>query len=259
MKKNLNLKPGKTFSNKGNVSGFLIKEDSMSAQGPTQHSSSSNIPSASNDVEKDIEGTLSDSISATQKDIEKTKLKGSELDKVLSVTKDIRKRNYIGDQKKELVNDLKNKNTLLQNQQAGLKKEKEQKNTTSSPVATVKTSELLNMSEMKMLRKKINETIHNAIQAPAQKKVFKQNPEAEFQQEPVKQSFKVVFDKSTGKPWEVLFTERGFLVGGTTRLSFENVEMAIHKNYNIVLDGGQGLILDQVKLNKILKYKNKQA
>ena len=40
-------------------------------------------------------------------------------------------------------------------------------------------------------------------------------------------------------------------------LSYENIENAIDKNFNIVLDAGNGLVLDQNKLNKILKYKGR--
>lgn len=66
---------------------------------------------------------------------------------------------------------------------------------------------------------------------------------------------KVMFDKSTGSPFEVVFSERGFLVEGT-RFSFEELETAISKKYNIVLDDGKGLSLDAVKMQKILKYKD---
>ena len=111
----------------------------------------------------------------------------------------------------------------------------------------------LNINEMKILRKKISEAIHQNMGTNRANVV----PQP---QEPVKKkSFKVVFDKATGKPWEVHFTERGFLVGGNTRLSFENLHTAIHKNFNIVLEGGQGLILDQIKMNKILKYEDRFA
>ena len=66
---------------------------------------------------------------------------------------------------------------------------------------------------------------------------------------------KVIFDKSTGSPFEVVFSERGFLIEGT-RFSFEELETAISKKYNIVLDGGKGMSLDPVKMQKILKYKD---
>jgi hypothetical protein len=66
---------------------------------------------------------------------------------------------------------------------------------------------------------------------------------------------KVIFDKSTGSPFEVIFSERGFSIEGT-RMSFEDIETAISKNYNITLDGGKGTSLDAVKMQKILKYKD---
>lgn len=64
----------------------------------------------------------------------------------------------------------------------------------------------------------------------------------------------VTFDKSTS-PYEVIFSERGFEIGGT-RFSFEFLETALSKDVNIVLNKGQGLVLDSVKMNKILKYKD---
>jgi hypothetical protein len=67
-------------------------------------------------------------------------------------------------------------------------------------------------------------------------------------------STKVVFDKSTN-PYEVIFSERGFEVEGE-RFSFEFIETAASKNLNIVLDNGKGLVLDKIKMAKILKYKD---
>src|ERR1035437_5725043 len=54
----------------------------------------------------------------------------------------------------------------------------------------------------------------------------------------------------------VKFTERGFAIEGT-RLSFETVEHALSKNYMITLNNGQGIVLDSVKMQKILKYKGR--
>lgn len=78
-----------------------------------------------------------------------------------------------------------------------------------------------------------------------------------MQTPPVSQpkSKKVIFDKSSGNPWEVEFSERGFLIGDT-RMSFEELEYAISKNYTITLGGGKGVSLDAVKMQKILKYKD---
>lgn len=63
----------------------------------------------------------------------------------------------------------------------------------------------------------------------------------------------VTFDKSTN-PFQVSFSERGFEISGT-RFSFEFLETAISKNVNIKLDNGNGVELDSVRMNKILKYK----
>lgn len=64
----------------------------------------------------------------------------------------------------------------------------------------------------------------------------------------------VTFDKNTS-PFEVIFSERGFEISDT-RFSFEFLETAISKDINIILNKGQGLTLDSVKMNKILKYKD---
>lgn len=66
---------------------------------------------------------------------------------------------------------------------------------------------------------------------------------------------KVVFDKSSASPWEVVFSERGFLIDDT-RLSFEEIENALSKGYNIVLNSGGGTTLDAVKMQSIMKYKD---
>lgn len=72
--------------------------------------------------------------------------------------------------------------------------------------------------------------------------------------QPSRKPTKVMFDKSTQTPFEVVFSERGFSIEGT-RMSFEELETAISKNYNIVLESGKGTNLDAVKMQKILKYK----
>lgn len=69
-----------------------------------------------------------------------------------------------------------------------------------------------------------------------------------------KQTRLVHFDTSTQAPFEVFFTERGFSIDGV-RMSFEFLETALSKNLNITLEGGSGIVLDAVKMQKILKYK----
>ena len=67
----------------------------------------------------------------------------------------------------------------------------------------------------------------------------------------------VTFDKSTS-PFEVKFSERGFEINDT-RLSFEFIETALAKEINIVLEKGKGIVLDSIKMEKILKYKDYYA
>lgn len=97
--------------------------------------------------------------------------------------------------------------------------------------------------------------MENAAVAPVQQQTtpaVASTPEVEPKP---KRSTKVIFDKSTGNPFEVIFSERGFLLDGT-RMSFEEIETAISKEYNIVLKNGGGTVLDAVKMQKILKYKD---
>jgi hypothetical protein len=172
-----------------------------------------------NDEEsKNILDTLQDAINSTKKDIEDANKKKDELNKILSVKKNPIDRNYISAKIKEKADEIQKKKDLQKNQEANLKK---QQDIMSKSKAAAKEKEV-NLEE-KFVPKK---------------------------------TLKVIFDKSTGKPWEVSFTDRGFQIG-ETRLSFENIENAIDKNFNIVLDAGNGLVLDQNKLNKILKYKGK--
>lgn len=66
---------------------------------------------------------------------------------------------------------------------------------------------------------------------------------------------KVIFDKSSPNSWEVIFSERGFSIEGT-RLSFEEIQNALSKGYNITLNGGKGTNLDAVKMQSIMKYED---
>ena len=94
-----------------------------------------------------------------------------------------------------------------------------------------------------------------AEQVPGQ--VVPNQAPAQQNQAPVKKKpVRVMFDKSTGKPFYVDFSERGFSINGT-RLSFELIESALSKGFNIILEQGNGQLLDQVKMQKILKYKDR--
>lgn len=75
--------------------------------------------------------------------------------------------------------------------------------------------------------------------------------------QPIKKKIATVhFDVKTEHPFDVKFSERGFVIGDT-RLSFEILETSLSKNFNIVLDGGKGLVLDAIRMQKILKYKDR--
>lgn len=251
---------------KSGLSDFLLNEDDDKTVIPQP-----TIQKREADKDKSVTDTLKDSIQNTQDDIKNDKTKKDEINKVLSVTKDTYKRNYLSKQMKDKGDEIAKKGQLLSNQQDSLKKQEEEtkkpdsekkvvQQILNSPSTNTSSSNTSSISEV-MLRKKINEMIQNNFNGkkPVSKPIIKKQVETSPQEPieaPVKKNVRVTFDKSTGKPWKVLFTERGFLVGNT-RLSFENIEMAIHKNYNIVLDGGEGMTLDQVKLNKILKYKDK--
>lgn len=75
-------------------------------------------------------------------------------------------------------------------------------------------------------------------------------------EEPIKKAFIVKFDTKTQEPFQVKFSERGFSIDNT-RLSFEALENALSKNYTIVLNNGNGLALNAIRMQKILKYKDK--
>lgn len=74
------------------------------------------------------------------------------------------------------------------------------------------------------------------------------------QQQVRKPETTVQFDSKTEAPFSVVYSERGFSIDGT-RLSFETLEDAISKQYTITLQSGQGMVLDAVQMQKILKYK----
>jgi hypothetical protein len=169
------------------------------------------------DENNEIIKVLEDSIKSLKDDIKSLEDKKNELSRILSVKKDMLDRNYISAKLKRNNDSITDKKSQLKDKEEKLKQTRE------------------NMSKKEIEKKE---------EVPLEEKFIP------------KKAAKVVFDKSTGKPWEVMFTDRGFEIGDT-RLSFENVEEAINKNFNMVLDAGNGLVLDQNKLNKIMKYKGR--
>lgn len=109
------------------------------------------------------------------------------------------------------------------------------------------------------MKSKVNKELVNVLKGIrtviAEQEMSGQDTASVVEPAPKRKPTKVIFDKSSGQPFEVIFSERGFSIEGT-RMSFEDIETAISKNYNIVLNGGKGLNLDAVKMQKILKYKD---
>lgn len=198
MEKQKNLKEALRGFIKSNIASFLLKEQEG----------------------RETLDILNNSIKTEKEDIKTLEDKKNELNKILSVKKDIADRNYISAKIKDTAQKINDKKSQLKDQEEQIKKITE---------------------KMASVNKEKTET---KLESPLDEKFIP------------KKAAKVVFDKSTGNPWEVMFTDRGFEIG-KTRLSFENVEEAINKNFNIVLDAGNGLVLDQNKLNKIMKYKGR--
>lgn len=109
------------------------------------------------------------------------------------------------------------------------------------------------------MKSKVNKELVNVLKGIrtviAEQEMSGQDTASVVEPAPKRKPTKVIFDKSSESPFEVIFSERGFLVENT-RMSFEELETAISKNYNIVLNAGKGLQLDAVKMQKILKYKD---
>lgn len=116
-----------------------------------------------------------------------------------------------------------------------------------------------NLKKQELLaQNKQKATAQISAQAPSLTEQDSDLPELPAPQleEPIKKAYIVKFDKNTQEPFDVKFSERGFSIQGT-RLSFEALENALSKNYTIVLNNGSGLALNAIRMQKILKYKDK--
>lgn len=107
-------------------------------------------------------------------------------------------------------------------------------------------SKIDDLKKAKSDSQKIQESVSGL--SDSSQKVNKPKPK------PKKREMVVRFDTNTPTPFTVKFTSRGFVVGNT-RLSFETIEKAISKQFSITLK--TGLVLTPVKMQKILKYKNR--
>jgi hypothetical protein len=63
----------------------------------------------------------------------------------------------------------------------------------------------------------------------------------------------VRFNKGLDNEFTAVFSQRGFSIGDT-RMSFEEIGMALSKEYTIVLK--DGTTLDAVKMQQIMKYED---
>lgn len=144
----------------------------------------------------------------------------------------------------------KNIETQTQNVQDKIKS-KETLKTVQKPGAEISGSVGLGISESKL---------KNKTSFPMITRTFaEQNEELGSEFPPLENSSKayiVKFDKNTQAPFDVKFTKRGFSIDGT-RLGFETIENALSKNYTITLAGGKGFVLNPIRMQQILKYKDK--
>jgi len=144
-------------------------------------------------------------------------------------------------QKQKVEDKLKAKDTLKTTQKPG-----------TAPGAEVSGSIGLSITESKTKNKTSFPMITRAF-------FTEQNEEQNSNFPPIESSNKayiVKFDKNTQAPFDVKFTKRGFSIDGT-RLGFETIENALSKNYTITLGGGKGFVLNPIRMQQILKYKDK--
>ncbi len=107
-------------------------------------------------------------------------------------------------------------------------------------------------SEMEKLREKLREEILTALKEAFLIEEFP--PSGIEQAKPQANPQAVRFNPGLENEYIVTFSERGFLIDDT-RLSFEEIENALSKEYSITLKSGT--IIDPVKMQQILKYKDK--
>lgn len=146
----------------------------------------------------------------------------------------------------------KNKQEAIKSAQEEIKNAQEMKN----KLTTFDSEQAKAAKEAESQQKLKGESVNPERKEMLIRRNFARMEEQEEGQEKPKKTVIVNFDKSTNQPFQVKFTERGFLIGDT-RLSFEILEVAISKEFNIVLNNGTGLVLDSVRMQKILKYKDR--
>lgn len=166
---------------------------------------------------------------------------------------------------------LQKQQTELKNQMQNIEKEKQEdiKSAQEEIKIALDTKAKINTFNAEQAKAAKESEAQKIAQAKIQAESYKPEPEgilirrsfARMQEQEdsaaaPKKTLIVNFDKTSEQPFQVKFTERGFLIG-ETRLSFEILEVAISKEFNIVLNNGTGLVLDAVRMQKILKYKDR--
>ena len=186
------------------------------------------------------------------KNLEKQRLLKNKLLNIKKQTEELnKKKEELEDNRDKKIIELKNLQQNLKQAEERLSNTQQQTNVQSTETEISENDENDENREF-IIRRKFANMKENETLAPTSQ------PQPQLPS-PVAQKPKMLivnFDKSTNTPFQVKFTERGFLIG-KTRLSFENLEDAISKEYNIALENGTGLVLDAVRLQKILKYKDR--
>lgn len=107
---------------------------------------------------------------------------------------------------------------------------------------------------MEELQKKLREEILSALRESFLIEEFPPSQSLSQQKQVSTKPQAVRFNPGLETEYIVTFSERGFLLGDT-RLSFEEIENAISKEYTMTLK--DGTVLDAVKMQQILKYKDR--
>jgi len=100
---------------------------------------------------------------------------------------------------------------------------------------------------MEELRKEISNILKSALLSEEFPPAVPPGPKVKMKPKAVR------FNGGTESEFIVTFSERGFLIDDT-RLSFEEIDNAISKEYTMTLKSGA--VLDAVKMQQILKYEN---
>ncbi len=153
----------------------------------------------------------------------------------------------------EMKKELEQKISDMKNEKVEEMNRAQEKSSNEKSEANVSLDENLSMNQQTSLQPKKIQPNLNKVQ-PTLNKIQKTNTTIPQQNIEQKEDLIVRFDTNTTTPFTVKFTKRGFVIGGT-RMSFDLIEQAINKRFSITLKSG--LILTPVKMQKILKYKER--